>query len=543
MNSMKRIQPLCATVMLLLLTLVAPAQQPAQKPKIVVGMMVDQMRWDYLYRYADRYGNGGFKRLLREGFTCEQTYINYAPTVTACGHTSVYTGSSPAVHGIVDNDWYSRELQRSVYCTEDSTAVTIGAEGKAGNMSPRNLLVSTVTDELRLATNFKSKVVGVAIKDRASILPAGHTANAAFWYDGKSGNFISSSYYMKALPEWAQRFNAQQLPVKYLAKGWETRYPINSYVQSDTDNKDYEKSFGHENAPVFPHTFTGREKSAIRTTPYGNTLTFAFAKAAIEGYGLGAGKETDFLAVSFSSPDAVGHQFGPNSIEEEDLYLRLDKELEEFFTYLDKRFGKGNYLYFITADHGVSQSPGFLEEHRLPTGLLDADVVLKDINAAIATQFGVEKGVVALSAYQLYLNRPAFAARKIPLQPVIELVIEKLKAIPGIADAVSLPDLGAAALQEPLRTMLINGYNKQRGGDVILLMQPGWKDGGRSGATHGLWYPYDAHIPLVWMGWGIKPGKTYRTTGMTDIAPTVAALLNIQVPSGNIGHVVWELFK
>ncbi|WP_142688432.1 alkaline phosphatase family protein [Chitinophaga polysaccharea] len=488
---MKRIQQLCTTGILLLFTLTAVAQQ-VSKPRIVVGMMVDQMRWDYLYRYAARYGDGGFKRLLREGFACEQTYINYAPTVTACGHTSVYTGSSPAVHGIVDNDWYSRELQRSVYCTEDSTVTT---------------------------------------------------ANAAFWYDGKSGNFISSSYYMKALPEWAQRFNAQQLPVKYLAKGWETLYPITSYIQSDTDNKDYEKSFGHENAPVFPHAFTGREKNSIRSTPYGNTLTFAFAKAAIEGYGLGAGTETDFLAVSFSSPDAVGHQFGPNSIEEEDLYLRLDKDLEEFFIYLDKRFGKGNYLYFITADHGVSQSPGFLEEHRLPTGLLDADIVLKDINAAIAEQFGIEQGVVALSAYQLYLNRPAFAARKIPLQPVIELVIEKLKSAPGVADAVSLHDLGAAALHEPLRTVLVNGYNKQRGGDVILLMQAGWKDGGRSGATHGLWYPYDAHIPLVWMGWGIKPGKTYRTIGMTDIAPTVAALLNIQVPGGNIGHVVWELFK
>ncbi|MGF6849066.1 putative AlkP superfamily pyrophosphatase or phosphodiesterase [Chitinophaga sp. W3I9] len=540
---MKQIQQLYAAGILVLLVVTAAAQAPASKPRIVVGMMVDQMRWDYLYRYAARYGNGGFKRLLREGFKCEQTYINYAPTVTACGHTSVYTGSSPAVHGIVDNDWYSRALQRSVYCTEDSTETTVGAEGKAGNMSPRNLLVSTVTDELRLATNFKSKVVGVALKDRASILPAGHTANAAFWYDGKSGNFISSSYYMKALPEWAQHFNEQQLPVKYLAKGWETLYPITTYTQSDADNKDYEKSFGHETAPVFPHTFTGREKNSIRTTPYGNTLTFAFAKAAIEGYGLGAGMETDFLAVSFSSPDAVGHQFGPNSIEEEDLYLRLDKDLEAFFTYLDKRFGKGNYLYFITADHGVSQSPGFLEEHRLPTGLLDADIVLKDINTAIAEQFGVAKGVVALSAYQLYLDRSAFAARNIPLQQVIALVTEKLKATPGIADAVSLHDLGTAALHEPLRTMLINGYNKQRGGDVILLMQAGWKDGGRSGATHGLWYPYDAHIPLVWMGWGIKPGSTYRTTGMTDIAPTVAALLNIQVPSGNIGEVIWEMFR
>ena len=281
----------------------------------------------------------------------------------------------------------------------------------------------------------------------------------------------------------------------------------------------------------------------MRSTPYGNTLTFAFAKAAIEGYGLGSGGETDFLAVSFSSPDAVGHQFGPNSIEVEDVYLRLDKELADFFTYLDKRFGKGNYLYFITADHGVSQSPGFLEENKLPTGLLDVEEALKSVNTAIQEQFGVANGILATSAYQLYLNRPAFAARNVSLATVREMVIQKMKAIPGIADAVSLPDLGRTALPEPEKTMLVNGYNKQRGGDVILLLQAGWKDGGRSGATHGLWYPYDAHIPLVWMGWGIKPGKTYRTTGMTDIAPTVSALLNIQVPSGTIGQVVWEVLK
>lgn len=541
---MRNIQQLMAAGAWMLAAVSAVGQQPATpKPKIVIGMMVDQMRWDFLYRYANRYGEGGFKRLLREGFRCEQTYINYAPTVTACGHTAVYTGSTPAVHGIVDNDWYSRELQRSVYCTEDSTVVTVGATGKAGQMSPRNLLVSTVTDELRVASNFRSKVVGVALKDRASILPAGHTANAAFWYDGKSGNFITSSYYMPELPAWAQRFNTQALPVQYLAKGWETLYPINTYVQSDADNKDYEKPFGHEKAPVFPHTFAGREKNSVRSTPYGNTLTFAFAKAAIEGYGLGGGGETDFLAVSFSSPDAVGHQFGPNSIEVEDVYLRLDKELADFFTYLDKRFGKGNYLYFITADHGVSQSPGFLEENKLPTGLLDVEEVLKAINTAIQEQFGVANGIITTSAYQLYLNRPAFAARNVSLAAVREMVIQKLKATPGIADAVSLPDLGSTALPEPEKTMLVNGYNKQRGGDVIILLQVGWKDGGRSGATHGLWYPYDAHIPLVWMGWGVKPGKTYRTTGMTDIAPTVSALLNIQVPSGTIGQVVWEVLK
>lgn len=525
-----------------LLLQAAYAQKTAERPKIVVGMMVDQMRWDFLYRYGQRYGAGGFKRLLREGFSCENTLINYAPTVTACGHSSVYTGSVPAVHGIIDNGWYNRDLKREMYCAEDSTVQPVGIPGKNG-MSPRNMLVTTITDELRLATNFESKVVGFALKDRGAIFPAGHTANAAFWYDGGSGKVVSSSYYMQELPQWVQRFNSLRLPEQYLANGWNTLYPLNTYLQSEADNKDYENTFSHEQQPVFPHQFKGKENGSVRSTPFGNTLTFEFAKAAIEGYGLGAGKVTDFLAISFSSPDAVGHQFGPNSVEVEDVYLRMDKELETFFTWLDQRFGKNNYLFFITADHGVAHSPGFLEEKKLPTGLINGKNAIAAVNKALETQFGVPNGVLDVSAYQLYLNRKAFLSRGIDLSVVEKAVVQVLKQQPGIATAIPLSTLGSAAIPEPAKNMFINGYNEERGGDVLIVYKAGWKDGSRKGATHGLWYPYDAHIPLVWMGWGIKPGKTHRTTGMTDIAPTLAALLHVQMPSGNVGQVVTELFK
>lgn len=532
-----------AALMALAFTSAAQAQT-APRPKIVVGMMVDQMRWDFLYRYAERYGQGGFKRLLREGFRCEQTYINYAPTVTACGHTSVYTGSVPAVHGIMDNGWYSRELGREVYCTEDSTVRPVGISATKGGMSPKNMLTTTVTDELRIATQYESKVVGVALKDRGSILPAGHAANAAFWYDGNSGNWVSSTYYMQELPDWAKAYNAAKRPEKLLAGGWETMYPISTYKLSEPDNKDYENKFKHEDAPVFPHRFAGKENGSIRSTPYGNTLTFEFAKAAIEGYGLGSGKATDFLAVSFSSPDAVGHQFGPNSIETEDVYLRLDKELSGFFSYLDTRFGKGNWLYFITADHGVSQSPGYLEEHNLPTGVLNGSGIIKSLNDELEKVYGVKKGIMATAADQLYLDRPAFAAKNVDMKAVSDVIISRLRQVPEISDAVYLPQIGTAGLHEPLQTMLQNGYNRKRGGDIVIIMNSGVKNGSRNGATHGLWYPYDSHIPLVWMGWGIKSGgRSYRTMGMTDIAPTVAALLNIQVPSGNIGHVIGEAIR
>jgi predicted AlkP superfamily pyrophosphatase or phosphodiesterase len=511
----------------LLLLQAASAQNP-QRPKIVIGMMVDQMRWDYLYRYADRYGAGGFKRLLGEGFSCENTLINYAPTVTACGHTSVYTGTTPAVHGIIGNGWYVRSLGRDINCVEDTAM--------KGGMSPRNLLTTTVTDELRLATNFESKVVGVALKDRGAIFPAGHTANAAFWYDGKADGFTSSPYYMQELPQWVQRFNEQKLGEQYLANGWKTLYPIETYKQSTADNKDYERPFSGEPQPVFPH----RIKNA-RATPYGNTLTLAFARAAIENYKLGGGKATDCLVMSLSSPDAVGHQFGPNSIEAEDVYLRLDQELETFFRYLDQRFGKNSYLFFITADHGVSQSPGFLEEQRLPTGLFDSDSISTAVNEAIREKFGIAKGLLAISSYQLYLNREAFDSAGIDQAAVEKVVIRVLMKQPGIANAVSLASLGAVALPQPARDMFVNGYNPQRGGDVLMVVQPGWKDGSRMGATHSLWYPYDAHIPLVWMGWGIRHGHTNRTVSITDIAPTLAALLHIQQPSGCTGSAITEI--
>ncbi len=519
------------------------AQKAAERPKIVIGMMVDQMRWDFLYRYGQRYTQGGFKRLLREGFSCENTLIDYAPTVTACGHSSVYTGSVPAVHGIIDNGWYSRELKREMYCAEDSTVQPVGIPGAKGGMSPRNLQVTTITDELRVATGFESKVVGFALKDRGAIFPAGHSANAAFWYDGGSGKVVTSTYYMKELPAWVQQFNDKKLPEKLLANGWNTMYPLASYKLSEADNKDYENKFVHEQAPVFPHQFKGRENSSVRSTPYGNTLTFEFAKAAIEGYGLGGGQVTDFLAVSFSSPDAVGHQFGPNSIEVEDVYLRLDKELDAFFAWLDQRFGKNNYLFFITADHGVSHSPGYLEEKKLPTGLINGKAAVAAVNKAVEARFGVPGAVLDISAYQVYLNRKAFAEKGIDMGVVEKTVVQVLKEQPGVATAIPLSLLGSAAIPEPAKTMFINGYNEERGGDVLVVYKSGWKDGSRNGATHGLWYPYDAHIPLVWMGWGIKPGKTHRTTGMTDIAPTLAALLHLQMPSGNVGQVVTELFK
>jgi predicted AlkP superfamily pyrophosphatase or phosphodiesterase len=327
------------------------------------------MRWDFLYRYYDRYEKGGFKRMLNEGFTCENTHIDYAPSVTAVGHATVYTGSVPALHGIAGNDFIIQSTGKNTYCTEDSTVHTVGSASKAGEMSPRNMLTTSVTDELKLATNFRSKVIGIALKDRGAILPAGHTADAAYWFDDATGGWISSTFYMKSLPQWVQDLNAKKLPEQYLKQDWNTLYPIETYVNSSADNNAYEGKFSGTTTPTFPvrtSQMIGKGVGVIRSTPYGNTITLDMAQAAIDHENLGADAITDFLAVSFSSPDYIGHQFGPNSIEVEDTYLRLDRNISDLLAYLDKKVGKGNYTAFLTADHGAAHNPNFLKDKKIP---------------------------------------------------------------------------------------------------------------------------------------------------------------------------------
>ena len=516
-----------------------------QRPKLVVGIVVDQMRWDYLYRYYDRYAaNGGFKRLLNQGFSCENTLINYAPTVTAPGHTSIYTGTVPAIHGITGNFWWDNAEQRDIYCTEDKNVQTVGSSNEAGLMSPKNLLASTIGDELRLATNFKGKVIGLAIKDRGGILPAGHTANAAYWYDSKTGNWITSTYYMADLPQWVKDLNAKKLVDKYYDQGWSTLYPVNTYSQSTADDVPYEnKGLG----AAFPYDlkrFIGKNYGIIASTPQGNTFTLDMAKAALEGESLGADAVTDLLAVSLSSTDYIGHGYGPNSIEQEDDFLRLDKDLGDFLTYLDTKIGQGQYTVFLSADHGVAHIPGFMKANKLPAGNFETGKVLEQLNQQLKDKFGKNDIIITITNYQVVLNKKLISDSKIDKKEINKMVIEFLSDQDGVANVVELNELASSSLNSKVKEMLINGYYAPRGGDLQIILQPGWIESfSTGGTTHGVWNPYDAHIPLVWYGWGIKPGKTNRETYITDIAPTLAALLRIQMPSGNIGKVISEVMK
>lgn len=527
-----------------LLTLTAFSQQ-IPRPKLVVGIVVDQMRWDYLYRYYDRYGEGGFKRLMNEGFNCQQTFINYLPSYTAPGHASAYTGSFPAIHGIAGNDWVDNATSRRWYCTEDTTVRGTEDAGKAGMMSPRNLLTTTITDELRLATNMQSRVFAISLKDRGAILPGGHLANAAFWYDGNKGHFITSTYYMQQSPEWLNYFNNRKVTDSLLKLNWNLLYDPVTYLQSLPDNNPYEGAFSGVKTVTFPHQtsqYAGKNYGVIRALPAGNTLTLEMAKACLEGEKLGMGSATDFLAVSFSSTDYVGHQFAPNSMEVEDTYLRLDRELAAFFTYLDQRLGKGNYTVFLTADHGGAHNANYLKDINIPAGMETDAQMKKEINALFKGRTGMEDPILFLDNYQIFLKEAQFASKPEVRQEVKATILNWLRSRESIAWVADLEKGDLSMIPEPVRTMMVNGYIRERSGPIMFVPKPGWYNGyAPTGTTHGTWNPYDTHIPLLWYGWGIKKGKTNKRVYMTDIAATLAALLHIQMPNGCVGTPVAEL--
>ncbi len=531
----------------------AQAVKELEQPKLVVGLVVDQMRWDYLTRYADNYCDGGFKRLMREGYNCNRCLINYIPAITAVGHTAVYTGSVPALTGITGN---TLEINgRFTYCTQDSTVRglgTIDRDGKpnpnvtAGKNSPRNLLVRTVTDQLRLATNFRSKVIGVALKDRAAIFPAGHSANAAYWMDSHSMNFVSSTYYMDALPSWVVDFNNRKLGEKYMENlasrnknikdgPWELLYDESRYVESAPKHQ------------VWEHTIDG----TLKQSPWGQTITFDMAKAAIDGEQLGHNPAgvPDFLCVSISSTDMLGHRVSPNSIWEEDTFLRLDKDISDFLSYLDSHVGQGNYVVFLSADHAGMHNPEFGKEHNLPGGTFKAPIVRKGLEDYLKTRFpGVDKFQMGMTNLQVHFTKEVKESSQ--FTAIRDAAIEYLLKQPEVAYAFSVDNI-PQYVPEPIRTMAVNGYCPGRSGQITIIFQAGYLEDYASqkemetpgyvykGTTHSVWSPDDTHIPMIFMGWKIPHAWDNKTYYVVDIAATIASILNIQQPNACVGHAAF----
>ena len=527
----------------------ASIQSSTHRPKLVVGIVVDQMRWDYVNRFKPFFKtSSGFIRFINEGATVDNTLIPYLPTVTACGHASVYTGSVPSLHGIAGNEWYDNVKQKKVYCVEDANVQTIGSNSISnGQMSPVNVWTTTLGDEFKLASNFKSKVFGISLKDRGAIIPAGHSANGAFWYDSKTGNFISSTFYGKTLPSWVSNYNNLHRPDSLYNLDWNLSLPASVYeANCDADENAYESTpFGKE-SKHFPYalkSFIAKDYGKISTTPYGNTIIVELAKQAIANEAMGADEITDLLAVSFSSPDYIGHSFGPDSWETMDSYIKLDELLADFFTYLDKQVGKDNYTVFLTADHAVANIPAFNKKHQIPGGLSSEGAMRNEIGAMLTAK-GLSANLISfIGEGNIYFNHPLMDSLKISQDKLVDLVSSFLEKKPDVLQVVASRHAANAPLPASLRERIVNGYTPQRSGDLVIINKSGYVDGFATGTSHGTLYNYDAHIPLLFFGKGIKKTSVHRETYMTDIAPTISALLGIQMPSGSIGKPILEVIK
>lgn len=527
-------------IFLLFILITASAVAQEKKPKLVVGIVVDQMRQDYLLRFRDHFGQGGFDRFLSEGFEFENAHYNYVPTYTAPGHTAIYTGTTPSINGIISNSWFDQQLNETVYCAFDPDATTVGADNDNGKMSPHQLLVPTITDQLRMSSQMRSKVVGISIKDRGAIFPAGFLGNA-YWFDASTGKFITSDFYHEQLPDWVDAFNEQGLSDEYRQQTWTLLLDESAYAASGPDESPYEG--GLYGKTTFPYDLKqSRNYGIIPATPYGNDIVTEMAKAALSGESLGGGTDTDFLAISYSSTDYIGHNFGPNSVEVQDTYLRLDRNLADLFEYLDAEVGAGEYVVFLTSDHGVADVPKRLMDLNAGGGYLRTDLNAY-VNEFLTKEYQADNWVRSVSNMQVFLNRDLINAAGLDVEKVRNDVAMHLLQVEGIAAAYTFNDMlrtgfDAGGIQGALR----RGFNQKRSGDVLYVLEAGWlQSSSDTGTTHGTAFDYDTHIPVLWYGTGIPAGSSTQYYEVTDITPTLAMMLQIMLPSGNTGIPMKEV--
>jgi len=525
-----------------------PNQHPLNpdKPKLVVGVVVDQMRYDYLTRFWDKFGEDGFKRLIREGYNFKNNNFNYVPTYTAPGHTSIYTGTTPENHCIISNGWYDKYEKSEVYCTEDAGVNSIGTQSTAGKMSPHRMNATTVADENRLFTQLKGKTIGISLKDRGAILPAGHTANAAYWFNGRTeGKFISSSYYMEELPEWVTKFNSSNKVRSYL-KEWNTIKDITTYTESGSDKNTFEGGFVGQETATFPYDLKklsskNGDLDILKSTPYGNSILADFAIATLEGEDLGEDEFTDFFTISFSSTDYIGHNFGVDSKEVEDAYIRLDVDLARILRSLDEKVGEGNYTLFLTADHGGGDVPSYLQSVRVPGGYFDELVFENDLREFLKANYENEKLIESVSNYQVFFNYQEVLDADISFADLEQVIARYAINYKQVNRVFTRTNLEGANFMSGLAGLVQKGFNQKRSGDVVLVLDPATITYSVTGSTHGSGYSYDTHAPLIFFGKGIPHGSTTKPNEIVDIAPTISTLLGIPMPNSTTGKPLYEM--
>jgi predicted AlkP superfamily pyrophosphatase or phosphodiesterase len=551
--SRRRLAPL---IILVLTVFSSPAQRRSapDRPRLIVLLVIDQFREEYLLRFEPFFGDRGFRRLLTYGAVFVNCQYEHAPTVTAPGHATIATGATPAAHGIINNEWYERETGQVVTSVSDPARRVIGApSGRAS--SPHRLIGTTLGDELRLSTNFRSKVIALSYKDRSAILLGGKLANLALWFDESSGAFITSDYYANALPEWVARFNATRPADRYFGARWEKSFPEAVYALAAADDRPEETPLPG-GGRTFPHHLTGGLAqpgpafyTAFTFTPFANEVLIELAKRAIESEQLGRDEFPDLLAISLSTNDLVGHFFGPYSHEVADLTLRTDQAVAALLTYLDARLGS-NYILALTADHGVAPIPEEAARLKLGGRRISPAAVRQAIEEAVSARFGegpwIEpRALPLLSSGFLYLNREAIAQKHLDIADVERVAGEAALKVPGLARYYARTQLLAGGVHEdPISRRVARSFHPGRSPDLILIPEPfAFISGGRTGTTHGSPYSYDAHVPLLLFGRGITPGIYRSTCTPADLAPTLAAALQIEYPANATGRILWEALQ
>lgn len=550
------------------------AQPPVQKmnavarkrPRLVLLIVVDQFRYDYLERFDDLFVTNGLKRLMRDGASWTQANYDHTPTYTAPGHATLMTGAWPAETGIIGNDWPDRDSGKFVTSVTDPTATVLGGEASDIAASPRRLMASTLGDELRLQTNDRSKVIGVSIKDRSAILPVGRHANAAYWFNQRNGRMVSSNYYFNQLPAWVQSFNDSRPADKFYGARWERLLPESEYLKRAGLDSPLWENIGTVNGDTnaFPHTITGGAPSpstnfylALDFSPFSNDMLLSFTQAAMTNEKLGEDEDVDVLAVSFSANDYVGHRYGPYSQEAMDITLRVDRSIAALLDFVNAKVGLQNTLVAFTADHGVAPIPEHANALGLPGGRVKGEDVLRAMRLGISARYNpkntqpdpttdyVQKFGERDGFYNgnLYFNPVALKRDGINNQEIEQTACEAAMTVPGISRCFTRTQLqsGAISPADPLARRVLHGFYPRRSGDVVVVYEAfKYLDSGFITATHGSPYSYDTHVPLILMGAGITPGQYRQAATPADIAPTLASILGVQPPSNTVGRVLIE---
>lgn len=507
----------------------------SQNEKLVIGLVVDQMRADYLFRFQNEFGKGGFNRLMKEGVHCTNVHYNYMPTYTGPGHASIFTGATPKDHGIIANNWHDPNRKGSMYCVMDDDAKAVNGNKYASKRSPKNLLIPTLGDAIRLSTQFEGRSYGISIKDRSAILPVGFSANHAFWYDHKNdGAFISSSYYQDTVPEWLTRFNEKKPALSYLNQNWEALYDYEKLYHLKDERPGEWHWKGKENTS-FPYdlkqlALDNKGAKMLSYTPFSNDLLVDLAENLITAEQLGQRNTTDFLSLSFSSPDKIGHLFGPNSWEIADNYIRLDQTIERLLNYLDTHVGKGKYVLFLTADHAVAPMPDYLQAHQIPAGRISEEAWQVELIEACQNHFKLNL-IENLSNQQVFLNETLIQTHQMDRKEVLDWVKAYFLTKTEV-HSVYFPE-------EQMPMELYNGYYAKRSGDVLFTLLPNYFfSENLEATTHGTSYRYDTHVPLLFYGGAVKPAVNSQLIYITQIVPSICNYLNITPPASAAQEII-----